>query len=281
MHILAQINLSSDNSEEQHVIRKILTPENFSYGDSVLSEFEDIIPYNPDVLLDDKQIYVLNNFSKEKFAKNLDINISSSAYNEMTIHEWNYIEFLIMMDEKYIYFQNIGKTALLGKRSFWYIGGNFQFDNSQKRIVIKDVPDAIYDKANDALYFCRINMITKMFPGIEDLYKEATQGEVVDFLNSSFIKLIAGFAEEKVKTTNRKRIALIKNDINLLDPVKQKEAIKYISHYCPKLEVNNGIVSIRSDKELKMLLYGLQGRYYTTPIKKEKRLANSVIKLGN
>lgn len=54
----------------------------------------------------------------------------------------------------------------------------------------------------------------------------------------------------------------------------------YIGDYCPGLKVSENSFEVGSENELKMLLYGIEQRFYTTPVGGEKRLANSVITLN-
>lgn len=62
--------------------------------------------------------------------------------------------------------------------------------DTRKQIVIKQTPDAIYDPKTKSLIFKNLSMITGIFSSIGDLYKEATQEEVDNFLKESFIKKI-------------------------------------------------------------------------------------------
>lgn len=59
--------------------------------------------------------------------------------------------------------------------------------------------------------------------------------------------------------------------------------LEYIQDYCGGHKLNfdkdNGKFEIKTDDELKYLLYGIEQRLYTTPLSQEKRLANSVVTL--
>lgn len=98
-------------------------------------------------------------------------------------------------------------------------------------------------------------------------------------MHNSFIKLKNGFEEKNVKNLNRRRIALIGDKMNQLSANDQKKVVQYISKYCPDLDAAEDFIAIGSNRELKLLLYGLAERYYTTPIGEEKRIANSIIKI--
>ena len=52
--------------------------------------------------------------------------------------------------------------------------------------------------------------------------------------------------------------------------------MKYTNQYYPGLEYDGKSFSIGSEEDLKNLLFGIEQRYYTTPVTKEKRVANSV-----
>ena len=52
-------------------------------------------------------------------------------------------------------------------------------------IIINDIPDAVYIKSEDTLYFQRLETISPIFKGIEKLYREATQEEVDRFFQKS------------------------------------------------------------------------------------------------
>lgn len=58
--------------------------------------------------------------------------------------------------------------------------------------------------------------------------------------------------------------------------------LHYINQYCSntlKYDSQNNKVDIANDNDLKTILYGIDQRFYTTDLSKEKRLANSVIRI--
>ena len=60
---------------------------------------------------------------------------------------------------------------------------------------------------------------------------------------------------------------------------KRDEMHTYIKGYCEQrltFDEKNNKFEIKSDDDLKYLLYGIDQRFYTTPLGNEKRLANSV-----
>ena len=67
--------------------------------------------------------------------------------------------------------------------------------------------------------------------------------------------------------------------LNKLEEEQKGTVIEYINNYCSDLKYDNDTFKIKSDDDLKKLLYGIEQRYYTTPIGNEKRCANSIIKI--
>ena len=111
------------------------------------------------------------------------------------------------------------------------------------------------------------------------MYREATDEEVNDFLRYDFINVGENFKLASVKTNNRKRIALLKDRYAGFSAEQKIELNKYIHNYESELPFQNGKFEIQSDQDLKRLLYGIDQRYYTTPIEKETRIANSITKI--
>lgn len=133
--------------------------------------------------------------------------------------------------------------------------------------------------AEDKLYFRKLASVTGIFKGIDQLYREATEDETERFLERDFITLKNDFYAGQVKTVNRKRIALAEDTLSHLQKEEQEKIFTYIGDYCPTLKRANGSFEIGNENDLKLLLYGIGQRFYTTLVGNEKRIANSVIRL--
>ncbi|CAH1601327.1 hypothetical protein THF1C08_70008 [Vibrio jasicida] len=154
-----------------------------------------------------------------------------------------------------------------------------ELESTEKRLVVNQVADAVYYKAQDKLVFKNLATISSIFKGIDELYKEATKEEVEKFLEEDFIELADGYDTSKVSKPNRKRIALAMDTLAALPVEERDQMYSYIHSYCEerlKFDKENNTFEINSDDELKYLLYGIEQRFYTTPLGHEKRLANSV-----
>ncbi|WP_418000997.1 hypothetical protein [Lacticaseibacillus paracasei] len=123
-------------------------------------------------------------------------------------------------------------------------------------------------------------MYQAIFPGIIALYRDATKREISDFLSQDFIQTAEGFNGDSVQVNNRKRIAALRDKYNAYNNSQRNDLKKYIQGYDLGLRFEDGKFLISSDADLKKLIYGIDQRYYTTPIDNEKRIANSVINIG-
>ena len=259
--------------------RKITSDDNFYY--KLPEDLDNPIEYLPDHNLDEDSWFAISEFSKKPYC--LDIlknNFESVEYLQLEKLEIDKIDFIFSyQDKNEYYFQRVLSSHIVSKKLL-YLGDAFEFKENTKFIVINDIPDAIYLKNQDKLYFKKLTSITSIFKGIEELYKEATEEETKEFLEQSFICLDQGFSSKKVKKSNRKRIAMAMDTMKNFNNDEKEKIFDYIKDYCPNLERKKGAFVVRSDEDLKSILYGIDQRYYTTPVKNEKRIANSIIPIN-
>lgn len=237
-----------------------------------------IVPYDPQTLLDEGEWFVLGNFSTSPFT--VDIvreNISSAGYDLLDKSSSSKIDYLFVENSSDIFFQNVGRSSVIQKRRITYLGNNFEFENEGLHIVINDMPDAIYSKKKDHLYFRKLPSITRIFKGIDQIYREATESETAEFLQQPFIKLKNDFNHSRVGVANRKRVALAEDTLKKLNESEKLQVVSYIGEYCPNLKSSNNSFEVGCEDDLKMVLFGIEQRFYTTPVGGEKRIANSVI----
>lgn len=242
------------------------------------------IPYNPATLLEEDMWFSIDSFSSKSFCLPfLREPVNTTSYPKFRLRDFEKLDFLFSYQNDNIFcFQNITKSQLVRKRALSVLSGEWSYSDDSKSITIHVVPDAIYLKDVDRLYFRKLSGITSIFEGISELYREATEEETQEFLNHSMIHLADGFTVRSVKTANRKRIALAMNILGNYGDAEMGELYSYIRQYCNDLEAfEDRAFVIGSENQLRSLLYGIEQRYYTTPIGQEKRLANSVVPLEN
>jgi len=243
----------------------------------------DFVEYNPDHNLDEDSWFKIEQFSQQPYCIDLlKKDFVSSEYDDLTKKQFPDIAYLCAVQGSHYYFQKITPSLFVTKRMIAF-GEIAELENDGRRIVVNAMPDAIYQKDDDTLLFRNLATISSIFAGIDGLYKEATKEEVEAFLDNSFVELSNGYGVEKVSKPNRKRVALAMSTLAEMPDEDRNQMLLYIHSYCEeklKFDAENNKFKIKSDQELKFLLYGIEQRFYTTPIGKEKRMANSVQLLG-
>ncbi len=237
--------------------------------------------YDSDYKLEDDEWFGISDFSTKDYCiEFLTNDFNSAELNQISSSDYGKIKYLCSVQDHNYFFQKITPTQLICKKWLRFSNDPELIEN-QSIIVLKTTPDAVYDKDTDVLYFKKLTSITSIFKGIDTLYKEATDEDTQSFLDNSFIELNDDFSAENVKTANRKRIAMAMDTINNFNEDQKNQIFDYIHDYCGGLEFKGDEkqFKIATEEELKLLLYGIEQRFYTTPIGNERRLANSVSSL--
>ena len=239
------------------------------------------VPYDPDHNLDEESWFKIEQFSQQAFCLDLlKVDFNAAEYDDLIKDQFAKIGCLVSIQDGNYYFQKITKSLFFKKKMFVF-GEVAELETTQDRIVVNEVPDAVYFPDEDTLIFYNLSSITSVFAGIDILYKEATKEQVEDFLEQPFVNLENGYELDKVSKPNRKRISMAMERFEQLDAVQKDQMFDYIHGYCENINFDeqNKTFSIATDDDLKYLLYGIDQRFYTTPLSNEKRLANSVLTL--
>lgn len=235
--------------------------------------------YDTDYNLEDDEWFAIENFSETDFCIDLLIeDFNSAEYNQIVLADYKRLKYLCSyQDDQYYHFQKLSRSQTI-RRKWFTISNVPEIQNDNPIIILKELPDAIYDSEEDILYFKKLTSITTIFPGIGNLYREATQEDTEQFLENEFINLTDEYDASKVKKANRKRIAMAMDTFNAFNQQQRESIYDYIKEYCNDLEFSDDDrnFNIGSEENLKQLMYGIEQRYYTTPIGNEKRLANSI-----
>lgn len=248
---------------------------------SLPSQIGDAINFSSSYILEEDEWFKIENFSEQSFCMDLlRESFNSTQYPQYCNADMENITYICSyQNDNEFYFQRIKRSQLISKKML-SIGDNVCYEDNKKCIIINEVPDAIYLRDKNILYFKDLSSITAIFNGIDAIFREATQEEVDEFLKSDFIRLNEGYSTDKVGTRNRKRIALAIETLKKMSLNEKQQVFRYVAQYCPKLNFIDNSFLISSESELKALLYGIEQRYFTTPIGGEKRMANSVIKIN-
>jgi hypothetical protein len=241
------------------------------------------VPYNPDHNLDEDAWFKIEGFSNQAFCIDLlKKNFDAKDYDDLVKKNFSKIAYLFSVQGADFYFQKI-TPSLFVKRKTLVFGEAATLEQSQTRLVINALPDAVYFKQEDTLIFRNLATISSIFKGIDELYKEATKEEVEQFLDESFIETSNGYSVEKVSIPNRKRIGLAMKTLESMSADDKTNMLEYIDGYCEqklKFDQQNQKFEISTDEDLKLLVYGIEQRFYTTLFGNEKRCANSVTTMG-
>lgn len=251
------------------------------FSDIKLKDLEsNCIDYSPTASADDFEWLVIRNFVKRPYALEIMKSEKTSVdYNSLAANDITKVDFIAEINDAYIAFQKIRKSSFL-KKKFIKLGDNFEYKREERLLQLNKFPDAIYDKQLDNLYFKNLFNISHIFPNITDVYRIATENEVKAFLENEIFHLGNNFSVQDVKIPNRKKIAVVTDKFQLMSESDKKNLFAYIGEYCPGIKMDGKSFNIRNENDLRNILYGLEEKFYTTNISKEKRVANSTVKIG-
>lgn len=271
-HLIAQIK--TRKTEKQF---KVLSEQNIIFDTDTTTLT--LIEYDVDHNLDDGSWFKVEQFRQKDYCPNfMKQEFVAAEYNDLKKDDFTKIAYLYSVQNTNLFFQKINPSTYLNKKMVGF-GDIAELKTSETRLCINQRPDAIYVRDIDTLVFKKLATISSIFSGIDTLYKEATNDEVQDFLDEDFLALGDDFDLNKVSKPNRARVALAMDTLGDMQPVEKDQMFSYINDYCAQtLEYDNTEkkFKIENDNQLKMLLYGIEERFYTTLRGQEKRLANSV-----
>lgn len=271
-HVLANVK-----GHAKKKIFKLLSDQNLYNNISVV--VDSCVEYNPDHNLDEDSWFKVEQFSQQPYCMELlKTEFDSKDYDDLPKDKFTQISYLCSIQGNDFYFQKITPSLFVSKKMIAF-GEVAKLEKSDTSLVVNPLPDAVYLKDSDTLVFRNLSTIASIFKGIDELYKEATKEEVEQFLAESFITLLNGYGVEKVSKPNRKRVALASMTLAAMSVDERTQMLSYIDSYCQQklnFDKDNHKFGVATDEELKLLLYGIEQRFYTTPFGQEKRLANSV-----
>ncbi len=251
----------------------------YTLFDEVIVNVGVCVEYDPDHNLDEDSWFKIEEFSEQNYCIDfLKTEFDSVNYNDLNKEQFSKIAYLLSIQGDDTYFQKLTPSLFIRRKTMVF-GETAEVEESSNRLVINALPDAVYYKASDTLIFKNLATISSIFKGVDELYKEATKEEVEQFLDESFIELADGYDVSKVSKPNRKRIALAMASLDAMSDDDKSSMLSYVNDYCENklnYDYENNKFEVSTDNDLKLLLYGIEQRFYTTPFGQEKRIANSV-----
>ncbi|NBK98522.1 MAG: hypothetical protein EOM50_10950 [Erysipelotrichia bacterium] len=269
-YLIARVNDRKEN------YRKVISEDSIFY--KLPDDLESCHEYSPSYKLEDDEWYSVSELSKKEFCIDiLKAAFDSTPYKLLTKADPLNVAYLCAFQgETEVHFQRVFKHNILERKKVVVLGDEISIKETQKQIVLLEIADAIYIKSKDVLYFKKLETIAPIFPGIESLYRVATDGEVEKFIKQDFIKIEGKYGTEKVGKANRQRLAMAIETFNKLKPKQKSIIFNYTNEYYPQLRYDGHAFTVSNEDDMKYFLYGLEQRYYTTPATNEMRVANSV-----
>lgn len=259
---------------KQSVFRIIETPTEV-YDTAQLSL--NGVDYNPATLIEDGEFYQLAKFSTSDFLLDfLKNDLDSVNHDQITKTDLKKLSFICTVQANLYFFQIINPSFYISKK--WFSIDELELETEKPIITINPLADAIYDKLSDTLYFKKLTAAQKIFKGMDQLYREATDAETHAFLENEFLDVNESYVSKNVTVPNRKRIALVNGTLSQFSEEEKQAIYDYTNEY-GQVTFENGKFKIETDDHLKFVLWGIEQRFYTTPIGGEKRVANSIISI--
>ncbi|PSU88979.1 hypothetical protein C0W42_11650 [Photobacterium kishitanii] len=257
-------------------LQKVLTSDDSIFD---IPNLDNTYAYSPATNLDNDEWFIIENFSDSGYPNAFVSRVSplnTTSLNQLPVDKYCKIKYLCSEQGDYKLFQKFVPSQLISKR--WFSIEEPQLRTDKKIICFSGVPDAVYNMVEDKLYFRDIAKVKAIFKGMEVLYREATETEVGEFLATEFIELAENYTVNSVKVPNRKRIALIMDQIRDYSEEDRGSLFADIHTYCPDL-IHEDKLLITSEDDLKLVLFGIDERFYTTSRSGAKRIANSVVNI--
>ena len=238
---------------------KVLSDKTIYYR---IPSFANSRPYNDELKLLDDQWFVLEQFIKKTYAPRLVTeSFDSAAWSQITKEYYDKIDYLVAVQSSgnQLIFQNVTTSLILKRQALLNLDSQPSIINKDHMLVIHNSADAYYLRSEDRLYFQRLSSVTGIFPGINELYNEATDAEVESALKLDLLDVSPGFTKEQVKTANRRKIREAMEMYNNYTRWQKAQLPNYLTKYCPKLSFNTATSKFRiaDEKELAQLLNGL------------------------
>ena len=229
---------------------------------------------------DEAMVYDANNemanqwFKIEQFSLSdaflliLSDDLDVAALESLDRDSYSNIDFIAFYDGIHYYIQKTTKSSYIKKKRLSFDGNTVNYQSEDSVIFISPIPNCIYNKDTDTLYFMDISKAYSVFNNLKSNYRNATDGEVVNFLSSDIVET-SDFDVTKVGISNRKRIASILSIYNGYS-VEQRNTLK--NYIKDKVGVNIEYdeelnkFKIIDDRQLRLLLYGIQQRFYIPPL---------------
>lgn len=242
--------------------------------------FPSLIEYSPNSTVDEDQWFYIT-LCPDTGIKNpieVCVNSNSNDWIQIVQDEYEKIRYLALIDkvEGRTFYQRVPESLLIKKPRLNLFGLNDQPNITYNPVILLNtVPDAVFEEATRRLYFKDLSKLTKIFLGIDQLFKEATEADVSNFVNSNIFSTITGFEIKKVTAPVRKKISNVQNRFENFTPDQKIEFIANTKKYLAHIPFQEGKFMIQGNEDVRDLADALDQRFHETPITKEPRRTQS------
>ena len=142
---------------------KVLTTEIAIY--SIPDDLNNPITFSNSHNLDEDAWFGIPNFKSSEFAiELLNQEFNSTDYNTIGFNDYRFVKyFCAYQDNNYYCFQNFNNSSVIN-RKYFNLTGEPVIKTNEPILIIKQVPDAIYVKSEDVLYFKKHPQIPHLSP---------------------------------------------------------------------------------------------------------------------
>lgn len=217
------------------------------------------------------------NILKEDF----DVVDLESLTNEQFVGKT--IDFIAYYQDHKYYIQKFTKGNFMKKKWFSWDGDAVEYNEKDDIVFINPEPNCIYDNVSKRIYFKDIAKAYNVFGGLRIDYKAATDAETTRMLQLDILNT-DNFTVQDVGVSNRKRITSILAKYENYEPDKKNTIKQYIREKVGnnlEYDEDAGQFVVKNDKHLKLLLYGIQQRFYQPPLEKEVQIATATTGISN
>lgn len=272
-------------------IKLVLSTEEAVYN----ANTENQTPYTPTHRLDrdENEWFYIENFSKS----DLNTPIAKIGGVDLKIEElfkrpaellqsgatdYPDITWLITKQGESYYFQRVLPSSRIEHRTIltFAVGDPKIKEMSNSVEVRREFPDVIYDSHADRLLFKDLSRAKEIYKGLINLYREATDKEIEDFLSSREDTTIS-ISGDKIGIRNRKEIARLGDKISTLSSEAKAALVTYIDTHLIEARLHkgeDGKIIIAKPKDLSSYLALLDQRFVLSEVYSESRKITAFIK---
>ena len=265
-------------------IKLVLSTEEAVYN----ANTENQTPYTPTHRLDrdENEWFYIENFSKSDLntpiAKigGIDLKIEElfkrpAELLQSGATDYPDITWLITKQGESYYFQKVLPSSRIEHRTILMFAAGAprirEMSNSVE--VRRGFPDIIYDSHADKLLFRDLSRAKEIYKDLINLYREATDEEITDFL-SSREDITISISRDKIGIRNRKEIARLGDKINTLSSEAKAALVTYIDTHLTEAGLHKGAegkIIIAKPKDLSSYLALLDQRFVHSEVYSESR----------